>query len=128
MIWPDHSIWRPASFPGADLDFERDKQFFAAYLQMIINCIIPWRSLVPASPGTAVGDGKRRDVPMRSKDDAPLPSAQTRLPAQEGRPQTAVRLLTTAELFVGNNEVMIDHDGERYRLRRTSKGKLILTK
>ncbi len=31
-------------------------------------------------------------------------------------------------LFENRNELFIRHDGERYTLRRTSKGKLILTK
>jgi hemin uptake protein HemP len=32
------------------------------------------------------------------------------------------------QLFADGNELFIRHDGERYTLRRTSKGKLILTK
>jgi hemin uptake protein HemP len=32
------------------------------------------------------------------------------------------------QLFADANELFIRHDGERYTLRRTSKGKLILTK
>jgi hemin uptake protein HemP len=32
------------------------------------------------------------------------------------------------QLFAGAREIVIRHEGERYRLRRTSKGKLILTK
>lgn len=31
-------------------------------------------------------------------------------------------------LFQGGNTVWIDHEGERYTLRRTRQGKLILTK
>lgn len=38
------------------------------------------------------------------------------------------RVVRSAQLFCGDKEVVIEHDGERYRLRRTSKGKLILTK
>ena len=38
------------------------------------------------------------------------------------------RVLSSAELFDGSREVIIDHQGELYRLRHTSKGKLILTK
>ncbi|MGD9538201.1 MAG: hemin uptake protein HemP [Alphaproteobacteria bacterium] len=40
----------------------------------------------------------------------------------------APRLLASAALFGGVNEVVIEHQGDLYRLRRTSKGKLILTK
>lgn len=35
---------------------------------------------------------------------------------------------TTQELFRGSREVWIEHDGLRYRLRITSRGRLILTK
>jgi len=40
----------------------------------------------------------------------------------------AVRRLTSAELLGGAREVLIEHESELYRLRCTSKGKLILTK
>jgi hemin uptake protein HemP len=36
--------------------------------------------------------------------------------------------ISSAELFAGAREVLIDHSGETYRLRHTSQGKLILTK
>jgi hemin uptake protein HemP len=36
--------------------------------------------------------------------------------------------LYSATLFTHNREVIIEHAGEEYRLRLTSKGKLILTK
>ncbi len=38
------------------------------------------------------------------------------------------RAVRSSELFDGGNEVAIEHGGELYRLRCTSKGKLILTK
>jgi hemin uptake protein HemP len=38
------------------------------------------------------------------------------------------RVLRSADLLGQGKEVVIDHDGERYLLRFTSKGKLILTK
>ena len=41
---------------------------------------------------------------------------------------TEARTLSSTELLSGAKEVVIDHQGERYRLRCTSKGKLILTK
>lgn len=34
----------------------------------------------------------------------------------------------STQLFGGTQAIVIHHDGERYTLRRTSKGKLILTK
>ncbi len=36
--------------------------------------------------------------------------------------------ITSDELFSGGKELVIDHAGEEYRLRLTSKGRLILTK
>lgn len=36
--------------------------------------------------------------------------------------------INAEQLFAGEKEIIIRHDGERYRLSRTSKGKLILTK
>lgn len=38
------------------------------------------------------------------------------------------RVLRATELFGGSREVWIEHDGERYRLRITRRGKLILQK
>ena len=38
------------------------------------------------------------------------------------------RMTSTRELLGGGNEVQIEHNGEIYTLRQTSKGKLILTK
>lgn len=39
-----------------------------------------------------------------------------------------VKQIDVAQLLAGRPEVFIIHNGERYRLRITSKGKLILTK
>ncbi len=39
-----------------------------------------------------------------------------------------LRRMTSNELLAGRRELAIEHSGEEYRLRLTSKGKLILTK
>ncbi|WP_367575945.1 hemin uptake protein HemP [Pelagibius sp. Alg239-R121] len=39
-----------------------------------------------------------------------------------------IKMLHSRDLFADSNEVVIEHDGEHYRLRATKKGKLILTK
>lgn len=39
-----------------------------------------------------------------------------------------MRRLASTALFGAAKEVLIEHEGEIYRLRRTAKGKLILTK
>lgn len=38
------------------------------------------------------------------------------------------RIIRSADLFAGMKEVIIEHEHDQYRLRCTSKGKLILTK
>jgi hemin uptake protein HemP len=51
-------------------------------------------------------------------------------PVQVARPVLPARWreITSAELFAGGGEVRIRHLDDIYTLRRTSKGKLILTK
>lgn len=47
-----------------------------------------------------------------------------------GAPVTsaAIATLRSEDLFNGSREIIIAHQGDQYRLRCTSKGKLILTK
>lgn len=47
---------------------------------------------------------------------------------QEDPGATVVRAVSSEDLLQGGAELRIRHEGEYYRLRRTSKGKLILTK
>ena len=57
-----------------------------------------------------------REVPVKQdRHDPPLPGSK--------RPRIAVE-----DLMKGNNEIIIEHRGEEYRLRVTSNSKLILTK
>jgi hemin uptake protein HemP len=50
-------------------------------------------------------------------------------PGAHARPtKAAPRTLLSRELLGDAQEVIIEHDGDLYRLRCTSKGKLILTK
>jgi hemin uptake protein HemP len=49
-------------------------------------------------------------------------------PGRAAQPARARREFDSAALFAGEREVFIRHAGEIYRLRQTSKGKLILTK
>ena len=54
---------------------------------------------------------------------------QDATPAAGGRAaKAAPQRLQSRELFGAAQEVIIEHAGETYRLRCTSKGKLILTK
>lgn len=48
------------------------------------------------------------------------------LPRAAGPDRTPV--YTSAELFCGANEIGIEHQGSRYRLKITRQGKLILNK
>lgn len=51
-------------------------------------------------------------------------------PKENDRRRMAVepRLVSAADLFGDAREVIVEHDGQHYRLRITSNGKLILTK
>jgi hemin uptake protein HemP len=63
---------------------------------------------------------------MNAKTDkkpAPHASAQSL-----GAPMAGLRRLIVAELLAGDREVILEHDGQDYRLRITANGKLILTK
>jgi len=46
----------------------------------------------------------------------------------EERNTPTMRRVTSEILLAGQRELVIEHSGEEYRLRITSKGKLILTK
>ena len=47
-------------------------------------------------------------------------------PPKTGRSQPT--RIEASQLLGGNREVILEHDGQEYRLRLTSNGKLILTK
>jgi len=57
---------------------------------------------------------------------AVLPDAPRRQP--DNKPTRGRRTVKSSELLRGGHELLIDHHGEIYSLRETSKGKLILTK
>jgi hemin uptake protein HemP len=59
---------------------------------------------------------------MISRDDA----EQTLPKHVPSAPQ--LRRLKVSELLAGEREVILEHDGQDYRLRITANGKLILTK
>lgn len=58
----------------------------------------------PPTPGTPEDGQKKHPVPERRHP------------------------ISSADLFAAGDEVVIAHEGEQYRLRRTRNGKLILTK
>lgn len=59
---------------------------------------------------------------------APTPLTEDAPPARSVEVRTAARVIGSDNLFDGAQELQIDHRGTTYRLRRTSLGKLILTK
>ena len=77
-------------------------------------------TIVPpdASRSTAPAPAARRSAADGSTGD---PTAPTR-----GPPTPLV--ISSEQLFGGASEVQIDHRGALYRLKKTSLGKLILTK
>lgn len=58
----------------------------------------------------------------------PSPFFSHRLPAEPGQWPRPPDAIPADLLFQGKQEVLIDHNGETYRLRITRNGKLILTK
>ena len=63
---------------------------------------------------------------MNAKTDKkPAPHASVQ---GVGTPLAGLRRLIVAELLAGDREVILEHDGQDYRLRITANGKLILTK
>ncbi len=46
----------------------------------------------------------------------------------EGDADSSPRVVSTQELFAGEREICIEHEGEKYRLRITRRNKLILQK
>ncbi len=56
-------------------------------------------------------------------EDGKRPRADVPVPNESGE-----AVIDTRQLFGERREVVLVHNGERYRLRATAKGKLILTK
>jgi hemin uptake protein HemP len=56
-------------------------------------------------------------------DRAPAPAPQSTPPVAK----SALRRISSAELFAGARELVIEHHGRLYQLRITQNGKLILT-
>ncbi len=57
----------------------------------------------------------------------PNPSGEPRSTSEPNKPSSP-KILRAENLFEGERELIIEHEGERYRLRITRKGKLILQK
>lgn len=55
-------------------------------------------------------------------------TSSIRLPVEPGLRTFPPGAIPTDFLFRGNQEILISHNGEHYRLRITRNGKLILTK
>jgi hemin uptake protein HemP len=60
---------------------------------------------------------------MMTQDDPNKPALPRPRAAEAARPRVKV-----SELLEGGREAILEHDGQDYRLRITSNGKLILTK
>jgi hemin uptake protein HemP len=69
------------------------------------------------------------DQPEPNDDDMHTQtSSSIRIPAEPGQRTLPPGIIPTDFLFQGNQEILISHNGEHYRLRITKNGKLILTK
>ncbi|MDP1680848.1 MAG: hemin uptake protein HemP [Burkholderiales bacterium] len=67
------------------------------------------------------------DQPDALAKTMPTPSS-FRSPVEPGQRTFPPGAIPTEFLFQGNQEILISHHGEHYRLRITKNGKLILTK
>lgn len=72
--------------------------------------------------------GNRGLVIESAMEEGKSPGGASASASDLSEAQEGVRRISSAELLEGGRELVIDHDGVRYRLRCTSKGKLILTK
>ncbi|MDP1645851.1 MAG: hemin uptake protein HemP [Thiobacillus sp.] len=70
--------------------------------------------------------------PDQTEPDVDAMQTQTpssiRSPVEPGQRTFPPGIIQTDFLFQGNQEILISHNGEHYRLRITKNGKLILTK
>lgn len=65
--------------------------------------------------------GKDCELMISRDDGKPEPDNQMPMPAH-------LRRLKVSDLLAGGREAILEHEGQDYRLRITSNGKLILTK
>ena len=83
----------------------------------------------PGEVARAELEGPKLGLEGITVDDSHEPDKQGRheLPLPESS-AGGQRSFKSSEIFTGVQEVFLDHESDRYRLRLTSKGKLILTK
>jgi hemin uptake protein HemP len=88
--------------------------------------LIPSRRLLPLESQESTF---RRSQKLMT-DSAPIPDNPTPDDAaeQSSQPEPPPRPVSSKELLQGREELLIEHDGEIYRLRLTPKGRLYLTK
>jgi hemin uptake protein HemP len=70
---------------------------------------------------SSLGDGSKAE---RSSSGPATSAAPATAPGSDA----GVRYVSSAELFAGAREVVIQHEHHRYRLKITSKGGMILNK
>lgn len=68
------------------------------------------------------------DADRTRRDGGGAPSAMTGAATTATEPRHSLRRVDSVALLSGAREIEIEHRGKLYRLRCTSKGKLILTK
>lgn len=67
--------------------------------------------------------------PVQSDQNTPRkPGTDSHVSAEAESNSLLPGAITTALLFQGSQEILINHNGEPYRMRITKNGKLILTK
>jgi hemin uptake protein HemP len=67
-------------------------------------------------------------TPLTETTPASRQSSADQLSGESAASLRSKRLWSTTELMGGETEILIEHNGSIYRLRRTRQGKLILSK
>ena len=70
----------------------------------------------------------RNQFERRAMNDAPSDRQQTSSTDERQSVSEPIAEIAADQIFAGGNEIWITHQGERYRLRITRRGRLILTK
>lgn len=65
---------------------------------------------------------------MNTDADRPIQADKSADKSQQPHEKQSERVLSARELLQGGREIVIEHDGERYRLRLTRRNRLILQK
>ena len=125
---------------GVELDIASQSQYCAAvlFLNQATGGRHPVLSLVDDASILPGSLSLMSDTPLPSdsltEQTESQPAEQSAVPDEAGSlsaddtPEEPLRTVTSAELLCGQRELLIEHEGEVYRLRVTRNSRLILQK